>query len=366
MLHKDLPGELKHLPRMPNSAWAQLFKILPLPSGPARMLAISANHCTQIKANPDGHHVAALISRQVDGNLTDRIEIWDTEPTRLIAEISDTGHRIHRLEWVASGRWLMVLKQWGSRNLFWECFDLTGQSQYIVSDVSWDSMVSLSGDLIATIDCEECLKGSRRCSIRVLRTGLLLATLESHSILPKIRFVDEDHLLIADVMAGESVRIVRIKDQETLWKTTLTHDVREISWEPDWNAVVLHDYKHHHATVLSMSDGRQLPESGDVAFPWRNPSFMNQGRLALDPLFNSNIIQLRKTSTGRTIATFAAFADPEWIIYTPDGLWTGSSGVLDWVSFYRGIEPLSPDEIKELRQPGTVQARLAAAVREAP
>jgi hypothetical protein len=47
------------------------------------------------------------------------------------------------------------------------------------------------------------------------------------------------------------------------------------------------------------------------------------------------------------------------MIYTPDGLWTGSPDALDYVAFYRGTEPLSGKEIAELHQPEAVKSRLA-------
>jgi hypothetical protein len=114
--------------------------------------------------------------------------------------------------------------------------------------------------------------------------------------------------------------------------------------------------------VLSLKDGQRLPVGAEGP-AWDDPTLIHGGRLALDPLCGSTILRLKETETGRTVATLAAFADPEWITYTPEGAWTGSPKALDWVAFYRGAEPLTDAKIAALRQPEAVKARLAEALR---
>ena len=107
-----------------------------------------------------------------------------------------------------------------------------------------------------------------------------------------------------------------------------------------------------------------MPEGATAPACYR-PTPIGDGRLVLDPVLGSNIIRLAETATGRTIATFAPFADPDWMIWTPEGLWTGSENALDWVSFYRGGTALSREAVLALRNPAEVQERIQVALKRA-
>ncbi|MBN1256458.1 MAG: hypothetical protein JXA52_01995 [Planctomycetes bacterium] len=78
--------------------------------------------------------------------------------------------------------------------------------------------------------------------------------------------------------------------------------------------------------------------------------------LLLTQEYESNIFSLYETANAKCIATFCAFDDDEWIIYTPDALWLGSEKALDRVAFYRGMELLDAEEVKGLNNPEEIRS----------
>jgi len=366
---ETLPPELAEFPTPKGhhgSSTPYLVTLVQLPEGTTRPLGISARDWTQCRPSPDGRHLAGLIAQPVQ-DFTYRLQIWDTSRSALVGEISNPKQPIYGFQWTSDGRLLIVLLRGEDEKQRWEFFTPKGDSAGVVLGVSdWGFTFSPSGNLVAVQ-----AKGPRadawtdtyRTSVRKSRTGEEVATFPGTTLLSETRFIDEDRLLIAaSRRAGDPVRLVRISDRKVIWETKAAGDVRKMSWQPDWKAVVIHYSTDGRADVLSIKDGQRLPGGGHRA-GWYNPMLLHGGRLALDPYCGSTILRLKETATGRTVATCAAFADPEWIVFTPEGLWTGSAKALDWVAFYRGAEPLTPEEVTALRQPEAVQARLAAAFR---
>ncbi len=365
---ETLPPELAALPTppgSPRSATVNLVTLVQLPEGTTRPLGISGRHWAHCPS-PNGRYLAGLISRSVQG-FTPRLQIWDTKRSVLVGEISSPSQSIQGFQWTPDGRFLTVLLQGEGGKRWWEFFTPKGISDGVVPNAPTGAVrFSPSGNLVAVQ-----VKGPRadaradtyRTSVRKSRTGEEVATFSGTKLPCETVFLDEGRLLIASKRAGEPIRLLRIGDRKVLWEAQAAGWVRSISWRPGWTALVVHYDMAAGADVLSIKDGRRLPGGEDQRPRWRIPTLVHGGRLALDPLCNSTILRLKKTDTGRTIATFAAFADPEWIIYTPDGLWTGSPKALDWVAFYRGTDPLTPQQIAALRQPKAVRARLTAAFR---
>jgi hypothetical protein len=81
----------------------------------------------------------------------------------------------------------------------------------------------------------------------------------------------------------------------------------------------------------------------------------------LEPLHDTTLIGLFEAESGRLLATFAAFADPDWLVWTPDGWWTGSEKALEWVSFYRRADPLPEADILKRKAPDRVRAAIRKA-----
>jgi len=365
---KTLPPELAALPTPPGShgsATLNLVTLVQLPEGTRRPLGISARHWAHCPS-PDGRYLAGLISPSVEG-FTPRLQIWDTKRSVLVGEISAPKQSILGFHWTSDGRFLIVLLRGEDGKRRWEFFTPKGISDGVVAKVSnYAVRFSPRGHLVAVQakgPPADAWTDTYRTSVRKSRTGEEVATFPGSTLPAETVFLDGGRLLIASKRAGEPIRLLRLGDRKVLWEVEVAGETRRISWQPDWTAVVVHYGTNAGADVLSIKDGRRLPAGEGQRPGWHNPTLLHGGRLALDPLCDSSILRLKETDTGRTIATFAAFADPEWIIYTPDGLWTGSPKASDWVAFYRGTDPLPPEEIAALRQPKAVRARLAAAFR---
>jgi hypothetical protein len=341
-----------------------LVTLVQLREGTIRPLRIPAYDWAQCQPCPDGRHIAGLVSRPVE-DFTDRLQIWDTKDSTLVGEIFNPKQRILNFRWTADGRFLIVLLPGKDGKAQWEFYTRKGDSAGVVRGPPYPAVFSPSGDLVATQVKEP--RADARHDIyqtRVLksRTGEEVATLPGTRFHPVTTFLDEDRLLLASRLAGDPIRLVRVSDQKVLWEANAASEVRNVLWEPNSTAVVIDYGTYAGADVLSIKEGQRLPGDG-LAPGWQKPTLLHGGRLALDPLCDSSVLRLRETATGRTVATFAAFADLEWIIYTPEGLWTGSEKALDWVTFYRGADPLTPEEVAALRQPEAVRVRLETAFR---
>ena len=364
---KPLPPELASLPALQGPhgpVTPNLVTLVKLPKGTPQPLAIPSREWTQCLPSPDGRYLAGLIAKRLQ-DFTYRLQIWDVDRSVLAGEISNPKQRISGFQWTSDGR-LIVLLPGKDGNLRWEFFTAGGKSVGVVPEVSgWGVAFSPSGDVIAVQ-----AKGPRadawthtyRTSVRKSLTGEEVATFSGTTLPAETVFLDEERLLVAGRRAGDPIRLMRIRDQRVLWETKAASEVRSLSWEPDRANVVVHYGRYAGADLLSIKAGQRLP-AGAKGPAWHNPTLLHGGRLALDPLCQSTVLRLKETATGRTVATFAAFADPEWIVYTPEGLWTGSPKALEWVAFYRGSEPLTAEQISALSQPGAVKARLAGVFR---
>jgi hypothetical protein len=347
----SLPKELVGMPvpSGPQGRWVEFLTLVQLPEGTKQPLRIPIARWMNWEPSPDGKYIGIRSAGSV--------EIWDPASVKLVGAISKPGYQVDWFDWFARGKSLLV--QFSDKaGRSWEFFTPEGNSAYPVAHPwTYPAAFSPSGELLA-LQMEEHPNPpavSFRMSVRNSRTNKEVATFPGGG---GSRFLDDDHLLVA---SGGSARLLRISDQKELWTGKCASEVHTISWETGWPAVVLHYGEA--ADILSLKDGQRVGPGDSDRPRWHNPTPISGGKLAVDPLCNSNILMLKETSTGRTIATLAPFTDGEWITYTPDGLWTGSPKALDYVAFYRGTEPLSDKEIAGLHQPEAVKARLVDALK---
>lgn len=367
-IHREnLPEQFAHLSSSGNSSYVRLVILQSLLDGRSNPLAILADSWTQLLPSPDGRLVAALIRNPRDGS--EQLQVWSIVDIELVGEIQNAGHRIHRFLWTADGKFLIVMRTRGMGPAFWEFFNHRGDTDRIVNSDSHDCAFSPSGALVVVPERGRWGSGAAgpdtyRLLVRDTISGFGIAEFSGCDLPSMIAFLDEDRLLIAETGASATARLIDIVQRKTLWETRIADYISEMTRQPDSNAVVLRGHSARvGAEVLSAAEGRRLPEGDETGSAWSNPVLLHEDRLALDPLHQSSILQLRDTATGQAIVSLAAFADPEWIIYTPDGYWTGSENVLEWVAFYRGPDPLEPEEIAALRKPDLLRARISAAFR---
>ncbi len=336
-----------------------------LPGGESQPVAIPSREWLQCLPSPDGRYIAGLIGGNTQG-FTFRVPVWDTKTWTQVGEIVNENKPIMGLQWTGDGRYLIMRLPKSGRSGPWEFFTPQGKSDGTVPGVEdFGVTFSPSGDLMAVPALgpkADPWTDTYRTSVRKSRTGEELASFDGGTLRAVTLFLDDQRLLVAGRNAGDPLRLIRLSDRKVLWETK-AGGVRSLAWEPGLaNIVLRYEGMSEGADVLSLNDGQRLPAGADGP-TWHNPTLILGGRLALDPLCGSTILQMRATATGRLVATLAGLGDSEWIIYTPEGKWMGSPKALDWVSFYRGSEPLPEAEIAALRQPEAVKAQVAEALR---
>ena len=366
---KAVPAELKALAsrkEQGRTVTPSFVTRVQLPLGTIRPKAIPSRHWTQSQPSHDGRYLAGIIAKSVEG-FTYRLQIWDVDRSVMVGEISTPRQTISGFRWTTRGQLLVLHGPYGKRRC-WERFTHDARSLAVVPGVDdWGVSFSPSGNLMVVQT--EGPRGSATAdtytmSVRSSLTGKEIAMFPGEAFRARVVFLNEERLLVANRGTGPTIRLLHIGDKKQLWKTTIDDKhfwIDRLSWKRGWTNAVLHGVRGG-TRVLSMKDGQCLP-AGATGANWRNPTLLHGGRLALDPLCGSTVLRLKETATGRTVVTFAAFADSEWIIYTPQGLWTGSPKALDGVAFYRGTKPLTPGEIAALGQPKAVRAQLATAFR---
>lgn len=360
-----LPAEITSLvpKRYEDHFGMPLVTLIKLPEGTLKHLAIPTYDWIQCNSSPNGQFITGLIERPYQ-NYYYCIQNWDIKSSRMLGEISKPGQRILSFQWTSDSRFLIVRYTDQKGNTVSEFFTPEGKSNGFVKKENGIEVFSPSGNLIS-IQIEEPMKNERTTnkylSVRKSRTGEEIARFKDF-LCAYTSFIDEDYIISSNIKY-DTVLLAHISDNRVLWETKVPYEFNKVIWKPNWNAVIVRYHLVPGSDILSIKDGNVIPNRDDDTPDWYNPTLLKGGRLALDSLPFSNVLHLKETATGRTIATFAAFDDSEWVIYTPDGLWTGSENALDWVAFYRGIEPLTQEEIKSLNKPEFIKARLSEALR---
>jgi len=308
--------------------------------------------------SPDGRHLAAVLER--DG-LT--LEIWRLADAKRLAAISADDVDLNRLQWTRSGSHLAA--RVSAKDAHWlDVWTPDGQRTTRVPAPSHDFALSPDGRLVAFGGSAG---GERSGYVSVVdtETGKERRRYTDLDVWwGTACFIDAERLLVGDHTGASSwLALHWLSTDRPIWRVKAQGQVQAIRLSAGGKVAVFdHQTYGAGADIRRMADGSRLPE-GATAPAWYRPTPIADGRLVLDPVLRSNIIRLAETATGKTIATFAPFADPEWMVWTPDGLWSGSENALDWVSFYRGSTPLSRDAVLSLRKPSVVQERIRAAVK---
>jgi len=310
--------------------------------------------------SPDGTHLAAVLER--DG-LT--LEVWRLADAKRRAAISADDMDLNRLQWTRSGSHLAARVSAKDAHLL-HLWTPDGRRVAGISAPSHDFALSPDGRLVAFGGSAG---GERSGYVAVIdtETGKERRRYTDLDVWwGTACFVDAERLLIGDHIGGSSwLALHSLSADRPIWRVKAQGQVQGIRLSAGGKVAVFdHQTYGAGADLRRVADGRRLPV-GAAAPAWYRPTLIGDGSLVLDPVLRSNIIRLAETATGSTIATFAPFADPEWMVWTPDNLWTGSENALHWVSFYRGPQRLPKDEILKLKQPEAVRKRIAAALAKA-
>jgi hypothetical protein len=323
---------------------------LPVPAGPG-MLTPSA----------DGRHVALIVNKtNEEPRSVPRVEIWRLRDAVRTATIDPQGHQVFEARWSADGSRLGLVMRKADEPTVLALYSVGGAALGRLKMDGHHFDFSPDGRL-AALGGGSNQAGGGRVRLVDIATGKPVADtgpLGGYSAF--VRFVAADRLLVADAFTHEvPAALWDLSAMKPLWKTPGPYGVRgcDLANETGLLAVTYNGS----ADVLSLRDGRRLPLAAPAKAPlWHSPTAVGRG-CVLEPLYETTLIGLFEAASGRLLATFAAFTDADWLVWTPDGWWTGSEKALQWVSFYRAAETLPEAEIAKRKAPDRVRAAIRKA-----
>lgn len=354
--YENLPAEIRgKVKRDERGRALSLLTRLDLGTGEATPLPIPAPR-RGIELTPDGRFAATRTDSERDGPRR-RLETWDLTSGSRLGEIVVGDGQVIRYRLGPQGR-RIVAQVAKNAHCVLQLWDRDGK---LLSElpgppsdfgVSPDTRFAVFGPRPGDPD-------GRYLQIVELATGKVLRRIEGlRSPDGPARFMRSETVVVVD----ESIALWSMRGAKPLWESDSRGWTESIEPQQDGAAIVVRYPRG--ADILAGRTGRRLPQyhAFQHACFWHRPTPIAGGTLALDPVHGSYIARLVETASGHTIATFAPFPDPDWMVWTPDGYWTGSETALRWVSFYRGTEPLAPADIAALRQPDLVRRRIAQAL----
>lgn len=358
----DLPEDWDREVLRPRGGYSdvELLTLIELQTGKATPLLENAVQWEAAVPSPDGRRLAIPTIR----NSERQLELWDvtTEGIKRVCNIPGVYREPNRIDWAGDGKTLGILSPDGTVELLTSGGERV-KSFAVPTEGRGMSGLSLSPDgrHIAVGVYGDSKKDHNDAYVLVFDsgTGKEVARFTGFRGWGLGRFVDNNRLLVWGSWPRSPIRLCALTDGKTLWEAEARGDVQEIVYAPG-SPFVICKYSWS-ADVFALADGKRLRDTPDARrTQWNKPATICGGQAIIDSEYGTNIIGLYnlRGDCSLPVASFAAFAGSEWMVWTPDGFWTGSENALDWVAFYRGKGPLTREEALGLNQPDAVRARV--------
>jgi hypothetical protein len=177
-----------------------------------------------------------------------------------------------------------------------------------------------------------------------------------------VRFVSAERLLTGTFWGN--IQLWDIQHQKSLWTTEVEGQLYKIGYDPGTPYVVC-DRNDMTGVVLDLKNGKVHYRTsrswrGDqrLAGNWLQPRLIDRGKYGLETDSESMQMRLVDIDAGKTVLSFCALPDHQWIIYTPEGNWDGSDHVHDSVKFFEGLKPMSPADAARWKRREPIDAVL--------
>jgi hypothetical protein len=358
----DLPKEV--LDALPPAGHLRMVELLTL-FGPelsrARMLPIPAGKGRILALSPDEKHVAVIVNKTNERpEDTPGIEIRRLADGACAARIEPEGHQVFEARWSADGSRLGLVMRKADEPTVLAVYSVGGAALGRLKMDGHYFDFSPDGRLAAVGGGSNQAGGGRVCLVDVATGKPVADTGPLGGYSAFAGFISRGRLVVADAFSNEPpAALWDLAAMKPLWKTSCPYGVRGCA-APAGTGLLVLGYNGS-ADVLGLEDGRRLPLAAPAKAPlWHSPTAVGRG-CVLEPLYDTTLIGLFEAATGRLLATFAAFTDADWLVWTPDGWWTGSEKALEWVSFYRRAEPLPEADILKRKAPDRVRAAIRKA-----
>lgn len=351
-LKKNYPEKIKYY------HWGPYLTILNILDGTEKVLPLICDD-SFFKISPDRQKILNYGKRF-------KLQIFDRK-TNAIIKISPDSYKgkVNKISWLANNNILLITSEgnWSNQKNYTYIVSPEGKvkpAKYQLNPKQYS--VSPSGKIVANVNHKK--DKINNSEVSILKIFNVLTGKEITSVpmrmfnsIDKISFIN-DHIAIAlgnTSMHSSGGWLIHISNLRRIW---FRENLRS------YNSHCRGDYicqkGDRKSTIVRLYDGMEMPlYSRPIESAWFRPTLIKRGKLAVDPICHSTAFELKDVMSGKVIATFANFENSEWIIYTPDGKWTGSDNAPQIVSFYKGLKPLSKKEIASLRNPKAVKKALA-------
>lgn len=349
----DLPQDLRRRVEKPNKRVVHLVTRVDPNTGAVTPLPIDIEQSAlKFHSNPD--RLAVL--RHAPG---ETVEIWDLDRPGGPVTASVPGKRGWDIAWAGGPSLTLAVyaeDEKGRRQVhFYDAMcGLTGT----IPVEGWPTM-DLAGQFVA-LGLSGQGQGKGHVSLIDRATGAERRQfpVAPDCYTPKPTFVNVSQMLITDTVGQGRADLWDIVATQPKWSAATFGAVKAVTVAPDAGLAVV-QYKGDGADILRLDDGRRLPLSAAAGAAWNRPTPILKGRLVLDPTYAEyGMVDLIDARTGQIAATYATLGASDWMVWTPDGYWTGTDGAVDWAGFYRGRDALSPEAAAALRKPAIVSARI--------
>jgi hypothetical protein len=351
----DLPQDLRRRVEKPNKRAVHLVTRVDPNTGAVTPLPIDIEQSAlKFHSNPDR---LAVLRHAAAGS----VEVWNLDKLGQPVTVKVPGKGGWKIAW-AEGPSLTLAVQAVDEKGVWQAhfYDAVGGLIRTIPVGGWSAM-DLAGQFVAFgVIGEGRGKGQVLLIERATGTECRQFPVAPDCSWPQPTFVSGSQLLITDGIGHGRAELWDIAGTQPKWSAATFGAVKAVTVAPDAGLAVV-QYKGDGADILRLDDGRRLPLSAaaGAGAAWNRPTPILKRRLVLDSTYAEyGMIDLIDARTGLVAATYATLGASDWMVWTPDGYWTGTDGAVDWAGFYRGRDALSPEAAAALRKPAIVSARI--------
>lgn len=344
------PAGFQSAERFLGSAWIDDVNVLASANPHTGKLTVCGSFAEGANPSPDGIHVAVEIPYSGPDTSGEGVEIRDAKGVTILKE--KLVSRVAPGYWSSTGRYFLKLAN--DRKAV-HCFDVQTRAARVftlaesfvkpagVQDFHlWNYALSPDESLLAL---SAGTSGHGGVAILNLSSGAVISREEDlGGWASALRFVSNDEIVIAT----RRVMLHSIRHKKNVWTRDLAHDVAQIGYVPESEFVVCQE-TFGGASILQLRDGEIVRRTASITRSSRTtsvaqPTLIGTGVYAIELDFESLALRLVHTRSGDTLLTYLALPEDQWIVYAPNGMWSGSERVREYVRFYQGMRRLENAE----------------------